>query len=60
MGRHHRRGFTKRDLLAVMVVIVVLLALLIPSLYEQRYQALVMTDGVLLRGINQSWLSFSR
>jgi len=60
MGKHHRRGFTKRDLIAVLVVIVVLLALLIPSLLDQRYQARVISDGAQLRGIHQSWLILSR
>ena len=43
-----------------MVVIVVLVALLIPSLNEQRYQARVMKDGSQLLGIHQSWQIFSR
>ena len=60
MGRHHRRGFTKTELLTVLAVIVVLLALLIPSLFKQRYQVRVMADGAQLRGIHQSWLIYSR
>lgn len=60
MGRHHRRGFTKRELIVVLVVIIVLVVLAIPAYLDMGSQALVMTDGAQLRGIHQSWLIYSR
>lgn len=57
---NRKRGFTLIELLVVMAIIALLIGLLLPALAKARAQAKLLKDGSQIRGIHQSWITFSR
>jgi prepilin-type N-terminal cleavage/methylation domain-containing protein len=54
------RGFTLIELLVVMAIIALLVGLLLPALAKARAQAKSLADSSRIRGVHQSWITFSR
>mgnify|MGYP003580247460 CR=1 FL=1 len=54
------RAFTLIELLVVMAIIALLIGLLLPALAKARAQAKNLKDSSQIRGVHQSWITFSR